>query len=363
MSVVNRMLRDIDRRLGTEGTAPAVAHAGIRSVPPPASPAQAGWKPRLAVATLFILALAALAFDRWREGQRAPRATIAARPAAKPVPAKAKPVASEAQPILVAAREIASPPPPAANVPAKITPAAIGPVKVAPAAANDPAPVRERRMARPAAVLSPADNLKLSLQLSAPAPVAASVAVAAPASPRNTVPAALAPSPRAGVPARQVAAEETVQAARALWSEGGRGAALATLREALAAAEASRNDAAAASLARELARLEVAGDRPQAALDLLRRLERHFVDDGDAWALRGNAAQRLALHAEAAQCYLAALRAGPVEGKWMLGAAISLAADGDIATAKAWVERARERGPIPPMIAAYLQQLGIATSR
>lgn len=171
------------------------------------------------------------------------------------------------------------------------------------------------------------------------------------------------PGQSAATPVRQVAAEETVQVARALWGEGAQGAALATLREALAAAESSRNPAAAATLAREQARLEVAGNRPQAALDLLRRMEPALRGDAEALALRGNAEQRLALHADAAASYLAALRLKPTEGKWMLGAAISLAAGGDLDAAQAWVDQARDRGAITPPIAAYLQQLGIAPSR
>jgi hypothetical protein len=43
----------------------------------------------------------------------------------------------------------------------------------------------------------------------------------------------------------------------------------------------------------------------------------------------------------------------------MVGAAISLAADGRQAEAQAWVVRARARGAITPPIAAYLQQIGI----
>src|SRR6185503_3909972 len=112
-------------------------------------------------------------------------------------------------------------------------------------------------------------------------------------------------------------------------------AAVATLADALAAAEAGRNASAIAELARELARLDIAGNRAQAALDLLKRLEAPLAGDADAWALRGNAEQRLALHHDAAVSYLAALRLKPGEGRWMLGAAISLAADGRQAEAQA----------------------------
>ena len=127
----------------------------------------------------------------------------------------------------------------------------------------------------------------------------------------------------------------------------------------LAMAEATRNNRATIVLAQELARLDMADNHAEDALNLLRRLEPVFSEDADAWALRGNAEQRLAMHAEAAQSYLVALRIRPSEGKWMLGAAISLAAIGKLDEAKTWVERARERGAITPTISAYLQQLGI----
>ena len=208
----------------------------------------------------------------------------------------------------------------------------------------------------------------MSMQLSmlvadappAPAPATATskrapVASVAPAAPGTTT--------ITNTPIRQVATDETLAVARTLWANGARTDAMATLREALAAAESARSQRSIAALARELARLEVADNRPQSALDLLRRLEGTLVDDADAWALRGNAEQRLGLHADAAQSYLGALRLKPSEGKWMLGAAISLAAAGRMDEAQSWVEKARERDAVTPTIASYLLQLGIAPRR
>ncbi|MBC7625226.1 MAG: hypothetical protein H7232_17805 [Aeromicrobium sp.] len=165
------------------------------------------------------------------------------------------------------------------------------------------------------------------------------------------------------VPVRQVAFDETINIARSLWSEGSRASALTTLRDALAAAESTRNQRATAALAREVARLDVADNRAQLALDMLKRLENLLGDDADAWSLRGNAEQRLALHADAVQSYLIALRLRPTEGKWMIGAAISLAAVGRLDEAQSWAERARERDAVTPAIASYLQQLGITSRR
>lgn len=345
MSVVNRMLQDIDRRLGSAGVEPLGAPAGIRSIPAAAPASRSGRTARIAVVALLCVAVAAaLASSRWQGLW--PSAPPSAAPI-PPQPALAPAKAVEAAP--AAPIEVAPSPSvatvQAAQVPAPVT-AAAPPVPLVAVAEKKPAP--ERTVARTAAAPSSPESLKLSMQLSAPATE----------EPRPRLAKADQMQARPA-PVRQVAADETVQAARALWNEGAHAAAVATLREALAAAEASRNPAAAAQLARELARLEMAGNRPQAAVDLLRRLEPSLGEDADAWALRGNAEQRLALHPQAAASYLAALRLRPSEGRWMLGAAISLAAAGDLAAAQAWVDQARDRGAITPPIAAYLRELGV----
>jgi MSHA biogenesis protein MshN len=330
MSVVNRMLQDIDRRLGEAGIAPMTAHPGVRSVPAATSRGPRNRRAAWMLAGLIVAGAAiALASGGWRPWWEAPAPVPVPRFLPRALPAAAL-ASVEVAPLEAAAADTLTAAPAIHADAAREAPAAV------------PAP-------RPALRARSAETLRLSLNLSSPAP-----------GPR---PAAASATRRTEVPARQVAADETVLAARALWNEGANAAALATLREALAAAEGSRNPAAASSIARELARLEVAGNRPRAALDLLVRMEPVIGEDADAWALRGNAEQRLALHAEAAASYLAALRLKPAEGKWMLGAAISLAAAGEPDAARAWVERARERGAITPPIAAYLQQLGIAANR
>lgn len=163
------------------------------------------------------------------------------------------------------------------------------------------------------------------------------------------------------VPVRRVAPEETIEAARALWREGAHEAAVTTLREAMAGAQSPGNGAAASQLARELARFEIADNHVQAALDLLKGHEAALHADAEAWALRGNAEQRLALHSDAADSYQMALRLRPGQGKWMLGAAISLAAQGHRGEAQAWVDQAQARGAVTPAIATYLRQLGLDT--
>lgn len=331
------MLQDIDRRLGAGGVEAHRSHPDVR-VPLAAPEAPKRTRAPVMLLGLAVGVVAGLAWLQTREGE-------------KPAPAPMR---------------VAAPTPPKVETPAPPAPAP------APETAPQPAPVAaavseapsapeagKPRQERPARPRSPVDTFKLSLNLSRaiaePEPVRpAAAAAAAPAAPAVT---------KSEVPRRRVAHEETLSAARALWEQGARANALATVREALAAAESSRNIAAIPVLARELARLEVADNRPQPALDLLRKMEAAFANDADAWALRGNAAQRVSQHGEAVLAYLTALRLRPSEGNWMLGAAISLAAEGRLEEAQSWVDRAGERGAITPTIASYLQQLGLAARR
>jgi MSHA biogenesis protein MshN len=323
VSVVNRMLLDIDQRLAARGAEPNRVYPDIRSVA--ATPRASGRGP-LGIA-LALAAIGGLAATWWAlRDEASPGAPLQARaqaPAPAPVrattagsvrPAASTPAADEAA---IEGRSL--------KLAALLSELHSAPPEAAPAAPVEP-PLR----AAPATALTQAS-------------VKPSIAMAA----------------RTQPPLRQVAADETVTAARGLWADGSRGAAVATLGEALAAAEATRNASATAELARELARLDIAENRAQAALELLKRLEGTLGGDADAWALRGNAEQRLALHHEAAASYLAALRLKPGQGRWMIGAAISLAADGKPAEAQAWVVQARARGAITPPIAAYLQQIGM----
>lgn len=358
MSVVNRMLQDIDRRRSSAGF-DARPNLDIRSVAPgversrrlPLSQRKRGGK---LTAALLIIVGGMVALFVWREWQMR---TVPV------VPAPLTVAMSQPSTTTAATTPLVPLPPPVVTTPAVVEPVVAASLVSAPAmAVVQPASPNVTK-----ATLPTAETLKLSMKLSALVADAPPVMMAV----KNKPPVVAAAQSAATItttpsgtpsstPIRQVAADETVRVARGLWNEGSRSAAMETLREALASAEAARNTRAMAPLVRELARLQVADNHAQTGLDLLKRLENLLIDDADAWALRGNAEQRLALHNEAAESYLAALRLRPTEGKWMIGAAISLAASGRQDDARVWVERARERGAVTPTIAAYLQQLGIA---
>lgn len=168
---------------------------------------------------------------------------------------------------------------------------------------------------------------------------------------------------------RQIAAAELVEQAQRLWNGGSRDAAIGLLRDAVLLAERDHGDGtkhtgspALTSLVRELARMELAEGRVSQALERLMRLESALAGDADLWGLRGHAAQRLGRHRESAEAYLAALKLRPDQPRWMLGAAVSLAADGQTQAAASWAQSARERGALTPEVAAYLRQLGVNTT-
>jgi len=345
MSVVNRMLQDIDHRVGSTAFDAQSPVPDIRGVPQRAMGRRR--VPWLAAAAAILVATGALVvlgpgegrfFGRDDAGAALPGRAAAPIPAAVMQPPAPVPATVAALEQGLAAGETAAPPAPREPIESFKLSFDLSPLKTP---------------ARPAEVAQVAKPNKAS---GAVRPV---TAAPPPVTVRAIEPTGTAPAAPAAV--RQVAAGETVASARLMWLEGSRNSAYATLREALAAAEASRDAQATRTLALELARLELAGGRAQAALDLLRRHSALLGEDADALALRGNAQQRLALHGEAAESYLAALRLRPTESNWMLGAAISLAADGRTEEAQAWANRARDRGAITPPVAAYLQQLGVGT--
>jgi hypothetical protein len=140
------------------------------------------------------------------------------------------------------------------------------------------------------------------------------------------------------------------------------------MREAVAVSERAQIglslDAASSVLAplvRELVRMELAEGRVSAVLELLTRLEPALSAQSDLWAVRGNAAQRLARHAESVRAYQMALKLRAGESRWMLGAAVSMAAQGhQLTEAAELVEAARAMGPVSPEILVYLRQAGVA---
>jgi tetratricopeptide (TPR) repeat protein len=211
----------------------------------------------------------------------------------------------------------------------------------------------------------------LQLRMTATSAIARTLPAGLAATPGNaastTTPSAAAGAESANSSARQAqAGREALTQAQALWSAGSHDAAIELLQQALALAERSSPAGATqpllASMARELGRMLLADGRAAATLELLTRLEPALGREADIWALRGNAAQRLGRHPDSVRAYNTALQLRPGEQRWLLGAAVSLAALGQTAQASEMVDKARALGPVSKDVLAYLRQAGVPTS-
>ncbi len=105
--------------------------------------------------------------------------------------------------------------------------------------------------------------------------------------------------------------------------------------------------------------MQLADGRPAAAYELLSRSEASLPGEPDLLAVRANAAQRMGRHQDSVNAYRAALQFRPTEQRWLLGAAVSLAALGQTAAATEMAEKARQVGPISREVQAYLKQAGV----
>lgn len=351
MSVINKMLRDLDQREGasdsvkapTAGAMPLRSGTSHSSTQPRAARA---WMP-LAIAGVVLLAGGAA---WWWSGTRtnnppANIAPMAVAPSPMPVPAPTTPVAKEpAKPI---ANEVEKSAPPVSQ---KEVPAA----KDSKAVAKESAKALSREVAVTPLAPAPAAVVPAPLAKTAPAVVSAVTASPEPVSPA----------------VRQIqAGRDALAQAQALWNAGSHDAAVELLQGAIGVVE--RNAAAApsaaqtqllAALARELGRMHLADGRPAAAVDALTRLEPQLGREADVWAMRGNAAQRLGRHQDSVNAYASALQLRPNEQRWLLGSAVSLAALGQTAQASDLLEKARALGPVSKEVQAYLRQAGVRVS-
>lgn len=230
-----------------------------------------------------------------------------------------------------------------------------------PAKAARKEPPREELVAQ-AAPANTAENLSKSAES---ASLAQAFKPRAAAKPEAAKPPVYAPTPAMVNPALAASLEALAQAQN-LWATGSRDSAIELMRKAVAVAERSISPAADpaalsvfVSLVRELARMELAQGQVTEAWDLLIRLEPVLLNQADLWAVRGNAAQRLGKHQDSANAYLMALKLRPGEPRWMLGAAVSLAVQGQTGAAAELADKARAGGVVSPEVSAYLRQLGV----
>ncbi len=115
----------------------------------------------------------------------------------------------------------------------------------------------------------------------------------------------------------------------------------------------------AQAMVRELARMESARGNQEQVLAVLRQYEALVLTQADLWAVRAQAAQRLAQHAQAVLAYRAALQLRVAEPRWMLGLAVSLAVQGQVQEAGRWLDRAHAIAPVDREVMDFLAQLRV----
>ncbi len=344
MSLINKMLQDIDARAGQPGAAPMPGD--VRPVL--AAEPRAQWR-RAALAGGVAVAVAGAAAVGWRMLERAP--------APAPVPA---PIVAQAQAPAVAV------PVPVPDMPAS------APVQVADVA--PPVPIA------PAAAAVEAE----------PAPVTAPT----PAKPLAQKPQTASPAPsKAPVTAGRI--EPTAQGAEGYYrrallvlDDGRVTEAIATLQsglridpghepsrqtlvglliEAKRLDEAMRQlktalalDARQPSMAMLLARLQV--ERGEDAIATLTRTLPYAEGNGEYHAFLAGVLARAARQREAAEHYGAALRTDPQNGVWWMGLGLALQAEKRDADAATAFGQARATGTLSAELQAFverrLRQLG-----
>lgn len=341
MSLINKMLQDLDARAGQPGAAPLPADVRL----PPAREPRPWLRGALAGGALTVVAVAALV--GWRmKGEPLPAPVVASAPAPVPVPAPAAaPVTPTVVPVAEVA-EVAPPAPPPAAPQPEPEPAPPAPRKEAvrePARAAPP-PVLRRQAApavangRTETAAQRAENAyRRALLVLEDGRVTEAIA---------TLQAALEIDPR-HEPSRQTLVGLLVESGRT-------DEAMRQLQAALAL------DARQPSLAMLLARLQLEQGGP--ALDTLTRSLPHAAGNGEYHAFLAGVLQREGRSREAAAHYQDALRTSPGNGVWWMGLGIALQAGKRDADAAAAFQQAQASGTLSPELAAFverrLRQLG-----
>ena len=351
MSVINKMLRDLDQRQAKStaaGASPGGLHADtsvLRGFD--RAPSAPGKGPRRVGLLWMAVACAALVLvvgASWWASQRvAPPAPVpvtppAAPPAAQPLAAASAPIPAPADTVALAVATI-----PTANSPAP-SPESTR-LTVTPVAATPPAAPAKRE---PAALGLRMDTTLALRRLA------------------ERVPVAERANPQAGESLKGPTSNEALERAQVLWNSGARDAAIDLLQDAVAVAERSGAGGAYSQgnpvllpLVRELTRYQLADSRHSAVWDVLTRLEPQLGTAPDLWAIRGNAAQRLGRHQDSVHAYMVALQSRPNEQRWLLGTAVSLAALGQTTSAAEMADKARAVAVVSPEVLGYLRQMGV----
>lgn len=381
MSLVNRMLQDLDRRHAS-GADRAALPPELRPLPPP-RPRRWPWL--VAGLGLCGVAVGALATARWLDPPGAPPASPAVMPApVAPVTVTPVPVAAAPGPLPEVAREGAT----AAGVAPAMVAAASPPADAGPAPPpSGPAGLRVATVLERPPQWAPARP--------APEPERAAVAAVSPA-PREPDPRGVAAPPAPPLSEAPPRIEKRERSATPREKADGhfRRAVAAInqgrLTEALAGFEAALRDdpayvavrlayaaalaedrrrgearallaeglalAAEPPLALQLARLAVADGDDATALAALTRASAAAAEDAEFRGLHAAVLARAGRHREAIGEYQAALRRVPGAGVWWMGLGLSLEAEGQVGEAREALRRARASGALSAELARFVDQ-------
>ena len=369
MSIINKMLQELDRRQGMADPEATSAIPQVRIPHPPRKDREWFWR---IIAVLMVAAVAWVAWIAWQLQPRAPIVTEQAFKAAESAKRDPKPVAAAPKPVPDPAPAAKVAPEPAATF-------QMAPVIEAPIAEQSPKPAawEERRQAvardlAAAARKSDAKSAKLGLD----------------------VPAARVLQPPAQTPTRLEKRDRTRSAedradaefrrAAALLNQGrvgeaeeGFSAALGAhpghepARQALIALylEQRRMDEARRLLqegmalnpantrfASVLARIFVERKDYSGALDVLDGIRSAAADKWELQGIRGTVLQRLGRHADAVEAFRMSLKGAPQSGPVWLGLGISLESLGRKSEAAEAFKRAASTGTLGPEARGYAEQ-------
>jgi MSHA biogenesis protein MshN len=350
MSLINKMLQDLDARGGAPGQG---MQGSIKSV--------ARDEPRVSMAMIAggvagVALLGAAAYYGWQLMKRP--AVVATAPVA----------AAVAKPAVIA--------PPAAPAAAPLLPRALGPVPA------EPAPEAQTEAA-PAPIVkkaAPAKRSKKQIRAEKAAKAKQAKAARVKAAPAAVPAAAPAEGRSASAPMQK--AEGEYRRALASMGEGRVTEAIAALELALQAEprhEAARQtlvgllvenkrkdeaqrvlqaglalDPRQPSMAMLLARLQI--EQGTSGIDTLMKTLPYANNNPEYHAFLAGALQRESRHREAAEQYEAALRGAPNNGVWWMGLGLSMQAEKRDGEAIVAYERARDSGTLNAQLKAFVER-------
>ena len=387
MSIINRMLQDLDRRQGTADPDATLAMARVRTVPAARRDREWFWR---IIAALMVVALAWVGWIAWQLQPRDPIVTEQAFRAAENAQRRPTSVADAKAAEPKPAPEAQKPAAPQASETLKLAPGIETPIREPapkPAAKEGPKPAT-KEVSKAASREAAAPALAPPAKLESDKPLAAPGQKAVDAAPGKS-PAALAQGApkvekRDRVRTPEERAEMEFRRGAALLNQGRAGEAEESFAGAIAghpAHEAARQALVALHLEQRridearrllqeglavnpantrfagvLARIFVERKDYGAALDVIGSTRAAGEGDATLQALRGTVLERMGRHGEASEAFRISLRIAPQSTSSWVGLGIALDAQGKRAEAAEAFRRAVALGPADSPLAQFASE-------